>query len=388
MNVNDHSQLFDVHKIQFTGFNLKMIKHLDNYMKWVSAKQKFNIIKEVQFIIQIEICVEPDHEDYPGMTIFCHINHIRIYFYDYIMVNILQIQDYIMKTLQGQPYEGIYVDDSRTTDSRGSEELRSVVDFGSRVDLQYSEPSYRHSSISRERSLIYSDHDESQSLKRDELSKKDDFNPFTNIKQQEELKEGGSSEFDEGEESDEDESGENEIYSSEQSHPITTEDSKISSRENPSSEAVGDEASQDATGESASENIQSEDDRTNEVYKDFKKVTQLTTDREYYEEDEEDEESEEEFTEEIDEDSDISNPNYPSKLAYSSLPNKKIKNNYRKSKSQAEFGNELNYRLYKSGESIPMHDLKIIVSFDLLSITLGETAVDSNNKGKNAIKLI
>jgi hypothetical protein len=268
-----------VHKIEFIGFNLKMIKHLDNYMAWTKARKTFDIIKEVQFVVQIEICADPNHLEYPGMIIFCHIDHIRIYFYDYIMINILQIQDYIMKTLQGQPYEGIYVDDSRTTDSRDSAEERSVLDFGSRTDLQYSESSDRLSSLSRERSLIYSDHDESQSLNRKELNKKDDFNPFTKIKHQEELKEGGSAESNESEESEEDEfDDENRLTSYEQSYPISSEDSKTQNQDN-SSGNLESETPQEKINESGSENVQSESDPSYEPTSDFKLITRLATNR-------------------------------------------------------------------------------------------------------------
>lgn len=62
--------LYDEYKLEFRGFNLVMVKALEEYQDWKQATERIDIIKKITIILKAKRCIEPKHPKFPKLILF------------------------------------------------------------------------------------------------------------------------------------------------------------------------------------------------------------------------------------------------------------------------------------------------------------------------------
>lgn len=91
--INRGEELYDQYDLKLNGFQLTMIEELVDYKNWEDARHKIDIINQISINLKANRSMEPNHPTFPGLELFCKIHDIDIYFSDYIMANVLNIQN-------------------------------------------------------------------------------------------------------------------------------------------------------------------------------------------------------------------------------------------------------------------------------------------------------
>jgi len=122
--INRGEELYDQYSLTLNGFQLSMIEELVDYKSWESAKNKIEIINQISISLKANRSVEPAHPKFPSIELFCKINEIDIFFSDYIMANVLNIQ----KELLPPPPEEDKVEEINDEEEKDKEKQEIDVD--------------------------------------------------------------------------------------------------------------------------------------------------------------------------------------------------------------------------------------------------------------------
>lgn len=69
-----------------------MVEGLRDYKLLAKSKRKIDIIDQIEINLKANRCLEPNHPTFPAIELLCKIHEIDIYFSDYVMANLMNIQ--------------------------------------------------------------------------------------------------------------------------------------------------------------------------------------------------------------------------------------------------------------------------------------------------------
>jgi len=391
MEVKEHADLYDMYKIHFKGFHLTMIKKLDNYLQWKQAKQGIDIIEKIHLLLQMERCLEPKHLDFPATILFCNIEEIKIFFSDYIMVNVLQVQDYITTALNGKTNQK---DILAVLEKNNLQMKNNKVDIDYSNNLDYDEEGEEDEEDEEEDddedggsniksySAFKSSSEESpsRSYRGEEASPSNVvLKKFTRDLAGSENREEKNKSFDSSSYSKENyEGGRNDSeYSSSESQSNENEESKLisdsytgeSKQVNSSTISYLDSDGTPGDADHSQTETPSSQVQDSQTIEDESKYTSES--REYT-----DSGTSEDGTSKVhvkgSRNRRLSDPNYPSKVGYAKPQEVYSSSQMVNSKAMVDIGKDMNSRLYSVNSDSEAIDLKILIKFEKIQIVVGE----------------
>ena len=90
--INRGEELYDQYDLKINGFQLTMVEELRDYKQVAKAKRKIDIIDQIEVNLKANRCLEPSHPKFPSLELLIKIHEIDIYFSDYVMANLMNIQ--------------------------------------------------------------------------------------------------------------------------------------------------------------------------------------------------------------------------------------------------------------------------------------------------------
>ena len=372
--------LYDEYKLEFRGFNLVMIKGLEDYEDWKQAKERIDMIKKITIILKAKRCIEPKHPKFPKLILFCEIDDISIFFSDYIMVNCLQIQESLMSSLEGSderdelstelrdPFTQTYTESQPRTsqvDSEDEEEESEGDDEG-----EYTEESHEVESEEEESEGSSASNESTINLTQQIAGPED--NIFSSSKLSNTLREGGSYTDEESE----DEGGYSDNGTSyDQSE--TPQSSYITPVDQ--TQSVSDYNSDDSREERKVH-------YTDQKYS-FEESTPYSGEGSYDSE-QENVTSEGSEGRSFEYDS-LDDPNLPSQIEEPEPQSMEVKGSHVRNKSEIEIKKKFLDRLYKKDKNPKKKDdMRILIIFNRVNITVGELALSDRMKEEGYKQLI